>query len=221
MKKSSQFAVVFSGCGFQDGAEIHESVLTLLAITKAGASYQCFAPDMDQVRVVNHLTGKKIPEKRNVLVESARIARGKIQPLSEFDEVPFDAIIFPGGFGAAMNLCTFAVDGEHCRIQPDVEKAVRAMHKAKKPIGVLCIAPVIVAQLLKGVELTLGQDQAVHEKIRKMGAVTKNTAQAQVVVDKEQRVVSTPCYMLESTIADIALGAENLVKAVMDLINKK
>ncbi|HSV29987.1 MAG TPA: isoprenoid biosynthesis glyoxalase ElbB, partial [Candidatus Omnitrophota bacterium] len=137
MSKPS-FAVVLSGCGVFDGSEIHEAVLTLLAIDRAGGGYQCFAPDIAQRDVVNHLTQQQMAESRNVLVEAARIARGRIKPLSAFDASQFDVLIFPGGFGAAKNLSSFAVDGPDCSVDPEVERAVKAMAAAKKPIGALC-----------------------------------------------------------------------------------
>src|SRR5258708_29302576 len=147
--KILHFAVILAGCGNKDGAEIHESVLALLSIDKAGHQYQCFAPDVPQARVLNFLTNEEMPEKRNVLLESARIARSKIKPLSDFDQKDFDILVMPGGNGVAYNLCTFARDGDRMTVLPQVESAVRAMHKAGKPIGALCIAPVIIAHVLK------------------------------------------------------------------------
>jgi enhancing lycopene biosynthesis protein 2 len=143
MKK---IAVVLAGNGVYDGAEIHETTLTLLSIVRNGARYQCFAPDIQQAHVVNHLTGEEMPEKRNVLIEAARIARGNIKPLSEYSAKDFDAIVFPGGFGAAKNFCTFAFDGVDCKVNPDVEKAVRSTVAAKKPIGAWCISPVMMVK---------------------------------------------------------------------------
>ena len=135
--------LVLSGCGVYDGAEIHESTLTMLAIARKGASYQCFAPDIKQAHVINHLNGEEMPEIRNVLVEAARIARGNIKPLTEYNANDFDAIIFPGGFGAAKNLCTFAFDGVECVVIPQVENAIRETVAAEKPIGAFCISPVL------------------------------------------------------------------------------
>ena len=149
MKK---IAVVLSGCGVYDGAEIHEAVLTLYAIAVNGAAYEIFAPDIDQHHVVNHLAGSEMNESRNVLVESARIARGNIKALSEFNGKDFDAIIFPGGFGAAKNLSTFAFDGSNCQVNSDVEAAIKEMISLGKPVGALCIAPVILARILFGCE---------------------------------------------------------------------
>ena len=212
MKK---FAVILSGCGVFDGAEIHESVLTLLAIDKAGAFYQCFAPDMLQLHVLNHVTGKEMQEKRNVLVESARIARGKIKPLSDFKAADFDAMIFPGGFGAAKNLCNWALKGDNCNVNPDVEKAIKAMFEAGKPIGAMCIAPVILAKLFRGTNLTTGQDPASQVYIEKMGNRYTRTTHAEVVADKVRKLYTTPCYMLDASISQIAMGTENIVREMI------
>ena len=214
MKK---IAVVLAGSGVYDGAEIHEAVLTLLAISRQGAQYQCFAPDIEQAHVVNHLTGKVMPEKRNVLVEAARIARGNIKPLSQYKAGDYDALIFPGGFGVAKNLCTFAFDGINCKVNPDVEKAVRATAVAEKPIGALCISPVLMAKILTEVEVTIGDDEGTADAIENLGATHINTTHGEIVVDAKYKLVTTPCYMLDATISQIADGAENLVKKVIEL----
>jgi enhancing lycopene biosynthesis protein 2 len=214
MKK---IAVVLSGSGVYDGSEIHEAALTLLAIDRNGAKYECFAPDVEQAHVINHLTGKEMPEKRNVLVESARIARGKIRPLSAYKAKDFDAIIFPGGFGAAKNLCTFAFDGADCTINADVENAVKATIGAGKPVGALCIAPVIVAKLLEGVNVTIGSDKGTINAIETMGGSHTETTHGEVVVDQKYKLVTTPCYMLDATIGQIADGAENVVKKILEI----
>lgn len=215
MKK---FAVILSGCGVFDGAEIHEATLTLLAIAQQGASYEIFAPDIDQYHVINHLTHKEMPEKRNVLVESARIARGKIKPLSQFRASDFDAIIFPGGFGAAKNLSTVAFDGPNAKVNPDVEAAVRAMHQAGKPIGALCIAPAIIARILENVEVTIGNDPGTASTIEKMGGKHIKATHGEVVVDKKNKVFTTPCYMLDATIVQTYEGATNVVKEMLKYI---
>jgi len=210
-----KFAVVLSGCGVFDGAEIHEATLTLLAIAQQGATYDIFAPDINQYHVINHLTHKEMPEKRNVLVESARIARGDIQPLRQFNAADFDAIIFPGGFGAAKNLSTVAFDGADAKVNPDVEAAVKAMHKAGKPIGALCIAPAVIAKILNGVEVTIGNDPGTISAIKKMGGTHIETTHGEVVVDKKNKIFTTPCYMLDATIVDIYKGAVNVVNEIM------
>ncbi|MDX9906434.1 MAG: isoprenoid biosynthesis glyoxalase ElbB [Bacteroidales bacterium] len=212
MKK---IAVVLSGCGVFDGAEIHEATLTLLAIAQQGASYDIFAPDVNQHHVINHLTHKEMPEKRNVLVESARIARGKISPLSQFKASHYDALIFPGGFGAAKNLSTVAFDGPEAKVDPDVEAAVKAMHRAGKPIGALCIAPAVIARILGGIEVTVGNDPGTIGAIRKMGGKHVETTHGEVIVDKKNKIFTTPCYMLDATIVQIYEGARNVVNEIM------
>ena len=214
MKK---IAVVLAGNGVYDGAEIHEATLTLLAIARQGAQYQCFAPDINQAHVVNHFTGQEMPEIRNVLVEAARIARGNIKPLSEYKASDFDAIIFPGGFGAAKNLCTFAFDGVDCVVIPEVEKAIKSSVEVGKPVGALCISPVILAKVLGDVELTIGQDKETAEAVVKLGATHVNTTHGEIVTDEKYKVVTTPCYMLDATIDQIADGAENVVKKILEL----
>ncbi len=214
MKK---FAVVLSGCGVFDGAEIHEATLTLLAIAQQGAAYEIFAPDIDQHHVINHYTHKEMGEKRNVLVESARIARGKIKPLSHFRDKDFDAIIFPGGFGAAKNLSTVAFDGADAKVNSDVAVAVRSMHKAGKPIGAMCIAPAMIARILGHVEVTIGNEKGTADAIRKMGGVHVEATHGEVVVDKKNKIFTTPCYMLEATIIDIYQGATNVVQEMLNV----
>jgi enhancing lycopene biosynthesis protein 2 len=215
---SKTFAVILSGCGHQDGAEIHEATMTLWAIHRNGAEYQCFAPDISQHHVLNHITGQEMPEQRNVLIESARIARGNILDLAQFDAGTMDGLVIPGGFGAAKNLCTYAFDGPDCSVNSDVEKAVKAMHAAEKPIGALCIAPVILAKVLGNVELTIGQDKSTAKNIVRMGARHTPTWQGEIAVDRDNKVVTTPCYMLESRVDQIGQGADNLIKAMLDLM---
>ena len=215
MKK---FAVILSGCGVFDGAEIHEATLTMLAIMKQGAEYKIFAPDIQQYHVINHITGEEMHETRNVLIESARIARGKIKGLKEYNPSDFDALIFPGGFGAAKNLCDFAFKGVDCTINEDVINAVKKTAEQKKPIGALCISPVIMARIFGDVDVTIGKDPGTAEAVEKMGATHKQTNHGEVVVDEKNNVFTTPCYMLDATILDIAKGASNIVKAMLDSI---
>ncbi|MFW6043960.1 MAG: isoprenoid biosynthesis glyoxalase ElbB [Marinilabiliaceae bacterium] len=217
MSNNKKFAVVLSGCGVYDGAEIHESVLTLLAIAKAGAEYEIFAPDMEQRHVVNHLTGEEMEQSRNVLVEAARIARGNIKPLSEFKAGNFDALMFPGGFGAAKNLSSFAFDGPDCSIHPEVATAIQETHQAGKPIGALCISPVLVAKVIGETELTIGSDPGTAEAVEEMGAKHIQTTHGEVVNDTKNKIATTPCYMLDATITQIADGAEKVVNAVLEM----
>ena len=215
MKK---IAVVLAGNGVFDGAEIHEATLTLYSIVKNGAVYEIFAPNIDQHHVINHITGEEMPEKRNVLVESARIARGKIHDLSTFKATDFDALIFPGGFGVAKNLCSFAFDGVDCKVNLDVEKTIRSMVEQKKPVGALCIAPVLLAKILGDINITIGQDKNTSNAVKSMGATHKETTHGEIVVDKNYKIVTTPCYMLDATIGQIGDGANNVVKAILEMI---
>ena len=217
MNKSKKFAVVLSGCGVYDGSEIHEATLSMYAIAKSGCSYKIFAPDIEQHHVINHLTGKEMNETRNVLIESARIARGKIKPLSEFNPKDFDFLLFPGGFGAAKNLSNYAFKGADCSINEDVEGAIKSMVELKKPIGALCISPVLLGKLLDGVKLTIGEDEATIKELNKMGAKHKETTHGEIIIDEKFKIVTTPCYMLDATIDQIGKGSENIVKALLEM----
>jgi len=217
MGDPKKFAVILSGCGNKDGAEIHESVMTLWAIHKHGAEFQCFAPDIPQHHVLNFITGQEMDESRNVLVESARIARGNIKDLKEYDAEDYDGIIMPGGLGAAKNLSTFAFDGPHCFVNQDVERAVRDTAARGKPIGALCIAPAIIAKILGQVEITIGEDAATEAAIAQMGASHTKTTHGEVIVDRKNKVVTTPCYMLDARVDQIGAGAENLVLAMLEM----
>lgn len=214
---TKKIAIVLAGCGVMDGSEIHEAVLTLLAIDKQGARYQCFAPDIPQAHVINHVTNEEMPdETRNVLIESARICRGKIMPLSEYMPQDYDALIFPGGFGAAKNLFTFALDGANFKIDADVERAVLETHEHKKPIGAQCISPVLLAKLVEGITVTIGNDEEVADAIEgPLGAHHKTTTHGELTIDEEHNIVTTPCYMLNASISQIAEGADNLVKEIL------
>jgi enhancing lycopene biosynthesis protein 2 len=217
--EKKKFAVVLSGSGVYDGSEIHEATLTMLAIMKQGGTYQCFAPDIYQHHVINHLTGEEMQERRNVLVESARIARGNVKPLSDFDGNEFDALIFPGGFGAAKNLSSVAFDGANATVNPYVEKVVKQMLDLGKPIGALCISPAFIARIIGDfVEVTIGSDEGTASAINAMGGKHIKTTHGEVVIDKKYNVFTTPCYMLDATILDIEQGAMNVVKEMMKVL---
>ncbi|AHM71933.1 isoprenoid biosynthesis glyoxalase ElbB [Yersinia hibernica] len=210
--------VVLSGCGVLDGSEIHESVLTILALDRAGARVLFFAPDKPQLHVINHLTGEEPAEQRNVLVESARIARSLIKPLSVANSEALDALIVPGGFGAAKNLSDFAIKGSECAVDPDLYKLTQSMHKAGKPIGFMCISPVMLPKLLgKPVRLTIGNDPDTIDAIEVMGGEHVICPADDVVVDIENKVVTTPAYMLAASISEAAKGIDKLVTKVLDL----
>ena len=215
MKK---FAVLLSGCGVFDGAEIHEATLSLLAIVKQGGSYEIFAPDTNMHHVINHITGEEMDETRNVLVESARIARGEISPLSKFVAADFDGLLFPGGFGAAKNLSDWAFNGPEGSINQEVSDAIKGMVGLGKPVGALCISPVLLAKVLGDVELTIGNDPGTAAGVKALGANHVNTTHGEIIIDKKHKVISTPCYMLDANIEQIGTGAENVVRAMIDMM---
>lgn len=212
-------AIILSGCGVYDGSEIHEAVLTLLAIEQNGASYRCFAPNITQHHVINHLTGEVSEEEtRNVLVESARIARGDIEDISELNEQDFDALILPGGFGAAKNLCDFALDADNYQINPQVLAACQAFAKADKPAGYMCIAPTMLPLIYpQGVQGTIGTDIDTAAFIEAKGLVHNNCNVNDVVIDQAHKLVSTPAYMLATSLTEAASGINKLVKNVLAL----
>lgn len=216
--------VVLTGCGYLDGAEIHEAVLTLLALDKAKANIVCIAPNIDQMHVINHLTGQQTEERRNVLVESARIARGKIIDIKDAKSEHLDALIFPGGYGAAKNICSYAVKGVDCEVNLDTATLIQEMNKAKKPIGVICIAPAILAKILGGIgikaTITIGNDRTTANDIEKMGAKHKISSVSEVVIDRKNKIVSTPAYMLGPNIASVDKGINKLVKEVLALTKR-
>jgi enhancing lycopene biosynthesis protein 2 len=192
-------AVILSGCGFLDGAEITEAISTLIAIGQNGATYKIFAPDKD-VAETNHLTQKPTGQKRNTLQEAARIARGDIQPLETLKARDFDALAFPGGFGAALHLCNFAEKGSGGQIDPQVARVVQEFHHDRKPIAAICIAPAIMALALgkTGLNVTIGDDQGTASELEKTGAKHTNCAVEKFVVDQGNKVITTPAYMYGS-----------------------
>jgi enhancing lycopene biosynthesis protein 2 len=217
---AKKIGVVLSGSGVMDGAEIHESVLVLLAIARAGAEAVCMAPNVRQRHVINHLTGEESKgENRNVLVESARIARGKIRDIATVKASEIDALIFPGGFGAAKNLCDYAFKGPDCSVSPDVARLATEVHAKQKPIGVICIAPVIAAKLFgaEHPQLTIGTDKNTAKDLEGMGARHVTCPVQEFVVDRERKIVSTPAYMLANSIQEAAEGIEKLVNAIIEL----
>jgi enhancing lycopene biosynthesis protein 2 len=216
--KNKKFAVILSGCGVYDGAEIHESVLTLLAIDSSGSTYECFAPDIKQYHVIDHSNGSEMNESRNVFIESARIARGNIMRLKDFNPDDFDAVVLPGGFGVAKNLCTYAIDGPDFLVNPLVEQAIDKARKANLPIGAMCIAPVLISQIVQGASLTIGNDSDTVKAIETLGAKHVKTQGDEVIIDKKNKIVTTPCYMLNSPITTIAKGTQNLIDALYSLM---
>ena len=220
MKK---IGVVLSGCGVYDGAEIHESVITLLAIDRAGAEAVCMAPNVEQMHVVNHLTGEEAAgEKRNVLIESARIARGEIKDISTVKADDIDALVFPGGFGAAKNLSSFAVKGENCDVHPEVLRLVKEFAAKQKPQAVLCIAPAMMAKIYQDAPkkpvLTIGNDKETSGKIELMGSRHQDCSARDFVLDAENKIVSTPAYMLGQSISEVAEGIEKTINELIKMI---
>ncbi len=219
---SIRIGVVLSGCGVFDGSEIHEAVSVLIALAKNGAAVRCFAPDIPQLQTVNHLTQQADSSTRNVLIESARIARGKVEPLAGANVSDLDALVFPGGFGAAKNLCDFAVKGPECTVQSDVAKIITAMHAAKKPMGFACIAPVLAARVLGKLnlkpQLTIGTDPGTAAAIGKMGGVHQAVGETDICVDEANRIVSTPCYMNDVSPWVVYQGAEKMVVQVLKMV---
>ncbi|MBP3999430.1 isoprenoid biosynthesis glyoxalase ElbB [Pseudomonas koreensis] len=218
---SKKVAVILSGCGVYDGAEIYESVITLLRLDQRGAQVQCFAPNIAQLHVINHLTGEEMPESRNVLVESARIARGNVKDLREADVEDFDALIVPGGFGAAKNLSNFAIEGAGCTVQPQVLALAEAFAEAGKPVGLICISPALAAKIYgPGVTCTIGNDANTAAAMNKMGANHEDCAVTDIIEDKARKLVTTPAYMLAQSISEAASGINKLVDRVLELTHE-
>jgi enhancing lycopene biosynthesis protein 2 len=220
---TKRIGVILSGCGVYDGSEIHEAVITLLAIDRAGAEAVCMAPNIPQMHVINHLAGEPATgESRNVLIESARIARGNIKDLATVQITDIDALILPGGFGAAKNLCDFAVKGSDCTVNADVARLIKEMHAAKKPIAAVCIAPAVLSKVLGSAkvahQLTIGTDKATAEALQKMGTAHIQCPVREFVVDRENRLISSPAYMLAGSISEAADGIEKTVLALIGLI---
>lgn len=217
-KKPKKVAVVLSGCGVYDGAEVQESVITLLRLDRRGAQVSCFAPNIAQAQVINHLSGEETSEQRNVLVEAARIARGAISDLAQAQAEDFDALIVPGGFGSAKNLCDFAFRGGELSVQPDFLRFAQAFVKAHKPIGLICISPAMAGRIYgPGVEFTIGRDSDTAAAIEQTGARHKIADVRDIVEDHERKLVTTPAYMLGQSIGEVADGIEKLVDRVLAL----
>ncbi len=219
---SKKIGVILSGCGYLDGAEIQESVLTLLAIDREGAEAVCMAPNIEQMHVVNHISQVEMPERRNVLVESSRIVRGQIQDIETVSASDLDALILPGGYGAAKNLSDFALNGAQCTVQADVLPLLRDFLKSDKPIGVICIAPAVMAKVAQEtgdkITLTIGTDAETSAAFEEMGVQHIKSAVNEIVIDKTHKIVSSPAYMLPARISEIEQGINKLVHAVIEMI---
>lgn len=217
---AEKIGVLLSGCGVFDGSEIHEATLTLYFLARQGAETVCIAPDKKQSDVVDHCTGNSTDESRNVLREAARIARGKITDVGAVRGTDLDGLIIPGGFGAAKNLCSFAKDGPSCQVDPSVARLLLELHAQGKPIGALCIAPALLARLFGSthkVELTIGTDPGTASALQEMGAKHRSAQPVDIVVDEVNRIVTTPCYMSAPSIVEVGIGAEKVVKTVLQM----
>lgn len=214
-----RIAVILCGCGSNDGSEIHEATLSLWALAKYNFQYQCFAPNKDQHHVINHYTLDISKENRNMLVESARIARGNIKELSLLKVEDFDAIVFPGGFGVAKNLCNYAFEGKFFSVMPEIETIINEFHQEKKPIVALCIAPVIIAKVLKA-KITIGNNKLTTKAIESVGAEHENKNYDDICFDEKNLVITTPCYMLAENPYQISLGIEKAIIELKKILSK-
>lgn len=227
MPHTAHVAVILSGCGVFDGSEIHEAVSLLIHLSRAGARYDCFAPNVEQAHVVNHLTQEvETAETRNVLVESARIARGHIKALDLLEPERFDAAFFPGGFGAAKNLCDFAFKGAECRPNPQVARVIKTFHDLGKPVGLCCIAPVLAARVLgtqsggPGVSVTIGNDEGTAEAIAAMGAAHVERPVTKACTDERERIVTAPAYMYDAKVHEVFEGIGDMVASTLALVRE-
>jgi enhancing lycopene biosynthesis protein 2 len=218
----AKIGVILSGCGVYDGSEINETVITLLALDRAGAEVLMMAPNVEQ-QVVNHLTGDTIAgATRNVLEESARIARGNVTDIATVKVDDFDALFIPGGFGVAKNLCDFAFKGPDCSVNPDVERLLKGTVAAGKPLAAVCIAPALLAKVLgqdlPGVQLTIGTDEGTAGAINTMGAAHISCPVTEFIVDEKNRIITSPAYMLAGRISEAAAGIEKSVDALLKML---
>ncbi len=217
---TKKIGILLAGCGVMDGSEIHEATLTLYFLDLQGAEAICMAPDKDQLDVVDHVAGTPVDEKRRVMIEAARIARGKIVDVKSVKADTLDAIIIPGGLGAAKNLCTFAKDGPSCRVDESVANLLREMHRKNKPIGALCIAPAVLARLFGeecAPEITIGTDPGTASALEQMGAKHKSSKVDEIVIDSKNKIVTTPCYMLARSIKEVGYGVQKLVAKILEM----
>ncbi len=215
-------AVILAGCGVKDGSEIHEATLTMFFLDQLGIKFECFSPDRDQHHVINHFNNEEEPkEKRNILFESARIARGQVTPIEKLRVKDFDAILYPGGFGSAKNLFSYAIKGNNFEVFPDISRVVLDAHKSKIIQGFICIAPVMAAKLIPNVRLTIGNDGDIATLIESFGAIHQPCTVNNIVWDETNKVVSTPAYMIGPSIKDIGSGIQLLCQTIYEKCQKK
>lgn len=212
-------AVVLSGCGFKDGSEITEAVSSLICLSEFGAKYACFAPSIDITPTAHSAKFSNLSGTRNVLEESARICRGEIKDIKELKEDDFDAVVFPGGFGAAKNLCDWATKGSSCSVVPEVSRVIKTFFQASKPIGAICIAPALVAKVLgpEGVNLTIGEDAETAKEIEKTGAKHIKCGVEDYVSDRDHKILSTPAYMYNAKPHEVFTGIRRLIKELVEM----
>jgi enhancing lycopene biosynthesis protein 2 len=222
--------VILSGCGVYDGSEIQEAVFSLLEISLNGGTYQCYAPDINQHHVINHRSGEEMKETRNVLTEAARIARGDIKPLSEFNSEELDAIVIPGGFGAAKNLTKWAFSGPDGEILPELKNAIVSCVKAGKPVVGLCMGPTVIAKALEDTDvrarMTVGTTKekspydiaAISAGMEKTGAVAEMRSIDEISIDKNYKIITAPCYMMEGSVADVYKNVKQAIEALFNII---
>lgn len=217
-------AVILGGCGRMDGSEVHESVCTLLSLDKRGVEIHMFAPDIPQTETINHLNNEKSKDTRNVLVEAARIARGNVKDIKVANIQDYDAVFVPGGNGIAKNLFSYAIDGPDFHVHPDVERFLVEGLRAQKPMGFICIAPVLLAKVagkigLK-VRVTIGNDENVSKTIASLNGIHENCPVSGIVVDEQHQLVTTPAYMLAKRISEVAEGIDHLVEKTLSFVKK-
>jgi enhancing lycopene biosynthesis protein 2 len=223
MLKNPKFAIVLAGCGRADGSEIHEATCAMLAVDCAGCTYRCFAPDIDQSVVINHLTGERTAEKRSVLVEAARLARGDILPLRELNVNDFDGVIFPGGLGAVVNWCDFMKQGATCHVDESIRRVLTEAYRAKRVIGAMCIAPVLIAKVLgeHHIKVTVGNDPKTAAVVVQFGAEHEICTATKACVDTDHKIVTTPAYMLADSIKEVYAGAVCMVEEMIKLTERE
>jgi len=225
-----KIGVLLSGCGVYDGVEIHEATMTLLSIAEIGAQAVCISVDKNQHHVVNHLTGEEMPQKRNMLVESARIARGNVSNIMDIDPVDIDALVIPGGFGSAKNFTSWAFDGPDGSILPEVKLLIVNLLNVGKPVAALCVSPVVMAKALEGsnihAKMTIGSDEmespydikSFSSGLESLGATTEMKTVEEILIDKENKIVTAPCYMMDASILDIRRNVRSAIEALRDLV---
>jgi len=221
-------AVVLSGCGVMDGAEVTEAVGLIVSLSQAGFGMAFYAPDRFQANVIDHYRGVAAGESRNILSEAARIARGNIKPLSAIRPEAHCAIVFPGCFGAAKNLCNFAEAGGRANLYEDVQAALSPFVEERKPIVALCAAPLVLGLIarncgISGSRITFGgyaEGKAMVDALGVWGQTHVEMPVDGACVDEGHRFVSVPAYMYGgATPAQVFAGCQAAVAALKQLLS--